>query len=389
MPAEISIALPSLCMRFGEGEEYDLADLHRQLQAQSITAPVPIKRPGDAMMRADGTVNKGYHFTPSGLSSVCQKLVPGLSQVISSIGGVREGNLDSVRSDPDTDLAITTYNECVQYAFERIAGHRFIIDPGRQAIEGLVGPKYVFLSNQDWLLQCQTFIDRTAYREAEFLGASLTGRRFLLRFVSRGEWFHTSVEDGTREVYRKGWSFSNSETGKSAVRVGFMIVDSTGAGSLCQLAKQDHTSSLRKDKGEKLLTKLRETFECVDAAALRNYVQGMHRQLIPVSDTVMGNRDLAHRIATNLSKRLPKSLARSVVASTLSTASRQLVPAGVGVNMRFNDIVHVPTERTYYHFYHALTTRARQCFPDEQERAEALAYDLLRRRFTPVSPSKT
>ncbi len=204
------IILPAVCMRFGAEEEYDLEDLQRQLRVQNTTAPVPIRRVEDVLLFADGTTARGLQFTTDGFSGICQRLLPTLFGTLGFLVGLPEATKKYPDRNADPELAISIYNEIVRQYFDSVlVGHRLIIDPNRSTIDGIVGPRYEFLGNQDWFQECQSFVHRCAGENAEFLGASLAGRRLLTRYVIKERWFQTAAEDGTRNDYRRGWSFSN------------------------------------------------------------------------------------------------------------------------------------------------------------------------------------
>jgi hypothetical protein len=381
MPA--TLTLPPLCLRFGAGATLDLDDLHRHLQAQRTAGPVVLRRPADILLRADGSLQRGYRFTPAGLRSLCHRLGPGLSQWLAFLAGDRSlaGGLPKV--EPDPELVIRILNECIRHCFETcLLGQRLVLDPARQAVEGLVGPKYAVLSNQDWLYQCQDLMDRAAGDRVQFLGASLAGRHFLLRYATVEPWFTCRLPDRSQVDYRRGWYFSNSETGKSAARAGLLVVDAAGAAAARLLVRQPHSSRLRADRGEALLAQLRAAHERANPAALAARLEQLHRDALVVPSDPRQLTKFAQQFNQQLARRLPRALARTVANLTLGTATTGAPLAAASSAAPFG----IPQPRRLYQLYQVLVTRAQDCFPEDQERTETLAYEVLRGRFAPPAP---
>jgi hypothetical protein len=368
-----SIVLEPICLRYGGAEPEGLDELQRQLAAQSSLPPVSLRRAEDAMLSPEGLVQRQYRFTHRGLSRMCTRLVQGLSGPMARIAGL----LGQDNIPPRPALAIRIINGIIrEYFDERLRDCRFIVDPTRNAIEGVVSSRYEYLSNSDWLTNCQDFAISCAGSDMEFLSATLAGRGMLLRFVDNRDWITVRTPDGAQDTYRRGWSFSNSETGDSAVRVGMLIVDEAGNSAFRMMGRCEHTKRLRETKGMDLLNRLRVSCEKINRAAFQRNLLGLHHKLLPEVDSIQDLTRVSGSVSSRLSRRLPKSIARAVTNQALSSSLYNMSAVAPALPLAFSPFAH-----SYYHLYHALTAHARACFPREQENTELLAYDLLRGRL--------
>jgi hypothetical protein len=364
-----SIVLEPLCLRYGHDQEQGLEELERQLAMQSTLPPVALRRPEDVQLSLDGLVQQRYQFTHKGLSSLCTRLVQGLSGPISRIAGL----LGDLHARPQ--LAVRILNAIIVQCFdERLADCRLIVDPTRNAIEGVVSSRYEFLSNGDWLSSCQSFVRSQAGSNAEFLAATLAGRRLLVQYIDRRRWITVRTSDGASDSYLRGWSFSNSETGDAAVRVGMLIADESRYASLRPLGRCMHTKSLRESKGRDMLRNLRDSYERINSKLIRSNLRELHSRMLPQIESLTELQRVSANLVAQLSRRISKNIARSAISAALSPqVYSSVMPVSPVSSMAFSTIEH-----SHYHLYCSLTTIARGLFPREQENAERLAYELLR-----------
>lgn len=372
------IAVQPVCERYLPGTPQSLLSLRRRLSAQSAAQPVPITKPEDVLLDADGLVQGQYRFTTTGLSGLCKRLATGLTPLVYDLAGLKE----SASTLPaDTALAIRVLNMLIRQRFHLLAGYRLVVDSSRETVDGLVGARYEFLHNSKWLAECHAFVHDCSQGRSRFLEASLHGRRLMLRYVDDASLVSLPAPDGSTDDYRIGWNFGNSETGECSVYVGLLLVDASGAACLHELNRRTHIKGVRQS-GKRVLRLLSSAYEKCDAAKIRRMFERLRNEpLLSSSDTTSVQR-AAKSLSRRLSRRLKLPLASTVVNRTFVPAVAMASGAAARWDARvFPEIVD-SEPRSQYHLYCSLTSCARGQAPAIQETAEKLAYDLLRGAFT-------
>lgn len=212
------LAVPSQTFKF---EKNQLNELNSLLEEQrKNTRTVELTKPVYAMIGNDGLVKGRYRFTKTALGQLCYRLAPGLSAFLVSITS-KDGKEEGF------DIAASTINRTIAYRFkERLAGDRFVIDEKNGLIEGIVGRRYVYLSNHELLNRSIKFISNNN-NDVEFSGAVLSGRRFMMQYTTKKPAFcidGSTAGYANSEPFFGGYHFSNSEVGECAIRAATVIV---------------------------------------------------------------------------------------------------------------------------------------------------------------------
>jgi len=389
--ADAIIAVPPKCYRFSEREEgRDAAELERILRAQDATEPVEINKPKDAMLDSTGRVQRRFRFTTTGLSQLCSALAPGLAQLASNVAGLR-------RKDTETDewkvydpaLAIHQINDLIRLRFkERLEGHGLIMDRRSLSVEGVVGPRYKFLSNLELFEQAREFA-REQESMPRFFEATLEGRRVVIRYRDAERLFSLPAAQQKREPFYRGWHFSNSEIGDCSIRTGMLIVRQwRRTSSLLDIGRLVHL------KGGEFGPKIGELFQKLRVQANAEAQENDYESLaadMQAESLQLGGDPVAHvrraqSLVGRLSRgRLSKIAAKRAVNHALANGSYRGDRVEGGRVPTYDapdeDLLGVFRQRNVYDLYNALTTIARESPPEQQEVAEEQAYRILVQRF--------
>ncbi len=387
----VVIAVPPKCYRFSEQEEGKSAvDLERILRAQDATEPVEINKLKDVMLDSSGRVQRRFRFTTIGLSQLCSALAPGLAQLVSNVSGLRRKATEADEWKVyDPALAIHQINDLIRLRFkERLEGHGLIMDRRNLSVEGVVGPRYKFLSNLELFEQTREFV-REQESLPRFFEATLEGRRVVLRYRDTKRLFSLPAAKGRREPFYRGWHFSNSEIGDCSIRTGMLIIRQwRRTSSLLDIGRLVHL------KGGEFGPKIGELFQKLRVQAAAEVQENDFETLaadMQAESLQLGGGPVAHvrraqSLVGRLSRgRLPKISAKRAINHALANGSYRgdrvegsRVPT---YDAPDEDLLGVFRQRNVYDLYNALTTIARESPPEQQEVAEELAYRILMQRF--------
>jgi hypothetical protein len=352
------------CTRYGPAGGFE--DLKRHLEESRATKPLEIRQPEDILLSLDGMVQQAYRFTPFGLYTLCRKLSPNLGSVISDIAGI--SNRPSAKLKSDTRAAVHVLNTVIKLRFDdALRGSRMIVDPIRRTIDGLVGTRYEFLGNYELFTSANKFVESHG---GQFLDGSLVGRRLMIKYVLPDYGCQSSYG-----FYSLGWAFSNSENGQSAVRAGLLFVDENGLSSLRQVVRRQHTSSLRNHISDWLTDPILGASKEIDWSTFADAMDHLGAVHFPKASNGVQAARMADMLTADLTKRISKGAAREV-ARAVFTPSQVLVGGS-------SSPVPEHSVRTHHSLYEALTTKAGDYSPQDQENIESLAYELLRGRYKP------
>jgi hypothetical protein len=198
-------------------------DLRDALQRQRSTRKVPITRRQELQLRQDGRTGGGYRFTHTGMTQLCRLLAPNLSSVLFNLAGMRRRT--DTREEYSVQLAIQTLNSLIDLRFSLLA-HRYhlILDSSNERIEGVVGPRYHFISNLDTYQRVTTFLTTKCPTVPTLYEAALSGRRLQLRYQNPASSFAIRGDSGKLDTFCGGWHVVNSELGDCCFRGSVLLV---------------------------------------------------------------------------------------------------------------------------------------------------------------------
>jgi len=384
------IAVQSKCYRFTEqSEEQNVEALERILRAQDSTEPVEITRPEDVMLNRRGRIQGRFRLTSIGLSQLCSSLGPGLAQLVGNVAGLRRKETE----DDDWKaysplLAIKQINDLIRLRFKhRLEGHGLIMDMRNQRVEGVVGPRYKFISNLELFERAGEFI-REMSPAPRFVEASLAGRRLTIRYRDVERLF-SAAAGSRREPFFRGWHFSNSEIGDCSVRTGMLIFRQwRKTSSLLSVGRLVHRKG--GDFGPKISDLFQKLQRQADVEAQEHDFESLVAELQEESlhlggDPVAHVRKSQSLIGRLARARLTKITAKKTLHHALANGSlrthRLAVDRGPVYDAPDPDLLGAFQQRNLYDLYNALTEVARELPPEQQEIAEELAYRILIRRF--------
>lgn len=359
------LVVPPTCSRYRQGQPEGLAQLQQVLQAQEATRPIPITRLQDVLLSSDGLLQGRYRFTSVGLRSFCFTLSPGLSALAANIAGVRQ-RVNGPEEPCSVASAVRLINEVTRLRFHaNLQGCSLVVDPRSRTVEGLVGPRYEFFSNLRLLELSMQFITATG-RSMRFMSATLAGRHLLLRYIEPATRFqlHTG---GDRDRFCRGWSFSNSETGESALKVNGLLIRVGGSASSWDVGRCVHIRLTQRK-----LDRLQQRFRDATELPFGDFWEPRLQLLRSTSLQLGASQERNNRIKTILGK-LSRTVGRRIGQRAVQRALGSLDDA----------IVNSPEARrrlsriSCYDLYNSLTSVAQTLTPAEQDQAESLAHRIL------------
>lgn len=387
----IVIAVQPKCYRFKEQAEGQNMDaLRRILQAQDSTEPVEINCPEDVMLNRQGKVQRTFRLTTTALSQLCSALAPGLSQLVGNLSGLRRKDTeDDEWKVYDPLEAIHIINNLIRLRFKhRLEGHGLIMDMRNARVEGVVGPRYKFLSNLELLDRANEFA-RDLDPSARFLEAALAGRRLVLRYRDATRLFSLPAPNDKREPFYRGWHFSNSEIGDCSVRTGMLIVRQwRRTSSLMGVGRLVHV------KGGNFGPKINDLFQKLQRTAdseinthnFSELADDLQQESLRLGGDPVAHVKRSQSLIGKLARgKFPKLLAKRTLNHALASGSYRVDRVEGGQHPTYDapdpGLLGAFRGRNAYDLYNALTEIARGAAPEQQELAESLAYKLLLQRF--------
>lgn len=224
MSTELSTAAPTIATEpevstfKTDGAEFeDESGLRKVLLSQRDTRPVLIRREEDALLGRDALIQNKFQFTFPALYQFCSALSPGLFKVIVNLCGEDKRSQKYSGESYSLPQAIGVLNEMIRARFGMLDNKcSFIIDQRNLKIEGMVGPRYEFLSNFDFYETIRGFMASNSV--CEFHEAILTGRRLQLFYRNSSHVFALPTPLGKMEPYYHGRYLTNSELGDCCIK---------------------------------------------------------------------------------------------------------------------------------------------------------------------------
>lgn len=362
------------------------AELHEKLQSQRETQPVVIDREQDVLLDHYGYIQGRYRLTVAALSQLCSELCPGLANVILSIAGARKRSTSHSNEAYSVRRAINTLNDMIRFRFSVLKGRaRLVIDRRAKHIEGIVGPKYHFLSNLELFSRVEKYLAQAAVQECQFYEAILAGRRMLLRYRNLEPTFRCVLPTSTKEEkFYSGWHFSNGELGDCSVKGAAALF--RGLDGACSISGYSDETRLVHLRGRKFEFKLGVLMGSVreqvyDLSALEDGMPRLAGRPLGFSTKREDCDRRRSQLLSILSKAgAPKKAADEALDSTLVHGASYYYKTDPGEYSRGigrGDAVASLAVRTEFDLYANLCGIARSHPPDQRERLEQVAYKLL------------
>jgi hypothetical protein len=367
----LDLATQTEAYQFANHEEADLKKM--LVEVDRATRIVPVGGPSDFFLDAEeGKTARKFTYSDAALIQLCGLIAPGLAQLIQELSGMHRTPGED-RKFYSGQLAVDTFNRAVRLRFDRkLAGLQMVCNTQTKVIDGIVGAKYRYLANYDFLDRTSQSLSRMG---AKFHEAFLYGRQLVTRYV-----LEKTTYDVFGETYTAGIHFANAEIGGRSVRAAVLLVRLlTGDCALGPFAGKDGGRVVHSGGDfEKRLHALLESMarKLPAHADIKNGVTLLDKLLgLGAENHVRRVRQLA---TTLTRKKLTLNFANRVVSSAASkgrdekTSIEDALPG---------DEKLVLSQRTGYDLFTALIREARALPIDQREVAEQCAYALLAGKF--------
>lgn len=376
---------PEMCrFRFDDpaaGEQH----LARLLSRQRDTQPLPIRVPSRAQLDSLGRVCSEYRYTTVALYRLCSLLAPGLGPLVLNLAGQSRRELNGQGETYSLQRAIRILNAVINDRAGLLSGHQFILDRRTGRIEGIVGPRYHFVSNLEVYQRVSDFIRHSGI-SSRFHEGALVGRRLQLRYRCNLSAFSSAVRPDKLEPFYGGWHWVNSELGETSVRGSCLLYDE--AGNLSALASYDRRSLVR-HVARGFEDRLRDCLQHVFDRMLR--VQNLREAMSRLGRTRLGwggtqeQHHKRYRELSTLLRKLGYVQIRDGVHDCLDRAARRgetavAFPRHAGRDASVPvaaEALQALRSRTAYDLYLSVLECARQFPVHYQELVEQAAYRLL------------
>lgn len=353
-------------------DEKEVPELHKMLGViDRHTLVTPVGGDADLSLNSEGKTHNGYTYADVALIQLCGVVAPGLTQLVMDLSGQWRKPGEDARMF-SSEHAIATLNKTLRLRFDhKLSGLQLVRNTLTKTIDGIVGSKYRYLANSDFLSRVD---QECGSRNLKFYEACLYGRQFIVRYLNKTTIkFYVIAE----ENYNYGYHFANSEIGGKSVRASSLLArESTGDCALCPFTAGTGGRVVHSGK---------------DFEKRLHALMGQITQRLPPYDTIekfgfylkakslgLGNENHeknVRRLMQILTRRkLTQNFARRVVSSAASK--------GRGDEDQTIDVLPVDrrlalASRDGYDLFIALIREARKLPIDQREIAEQVAYALL------------
>lgn len=337
-----------------------------------VTMITPIASINDVALNPDtGKTTQGYTYSDVALLQLSALLAPGLAYVINDLSGQWRKPGEDKRFNSG-ELAVEIFNRTLKLRLDRkVIGLQLVRNTHTKTIDGLVGMRYRYLANSDFLERTTQLFNGSSTR---FFEACLYGRQLCVRYI------HHNTErdyDILGDAYAPGFHFANAEIAGFSIRAASLLIKR--AQGYCALGQ------FTGKHGARLIH------------TGRNFDRNLQRLLTLMSDKLPRQTDLAEdirelettslklgtpyhqkrlrQLASLLARRkLTLQFARRVVASA---ANRGRSETDSLVDEIEADKKLILSNRTGYDLFVALIREARQLPIIQREIAEQTAYSML------------
>ncbi len=361
--SQVNLTFTPDIFKYSVLEYKDLEEDLKQVDAATVVSPV-LSPESDIFLQPDGKTKNGYMFSEGAFSSLCAITSPGLVSLVPALSG----QWRTIGEDPrefSPELAISTFNKVIKLRFNRLAGIQMVKNTKKKTIDGVVGTKYRYLSNGDFL---QRVTDTVKRNQTTFKVAYVYGRELVIRFIHETQSYSFGGEQ-----HSYGFHFANSEIGGAAVRAAFLLF--RGDSEDCALGPFRGSVG---HHGKEFERKLHGLLDSVLKKAPKHIDEERLSQSLRLGG--QDHQERCKHLSTTLRNRdLPLQFTKRVVSATTSLGSDDDSLADI-IDIDRSKIIQ---ERTLYDLYVSLIREAQQLPIWSRENAEQTAYQLLTGKITP------
>ncbi len=326
------------------------ADLRKLVEAEAkATALIPIREPIQVMIRPDTgvTAGDGLRVNAEAFSQLCYLLSGGLFRNFANVYELSE------KPNPERQAGVLkAYNAMMTISFERVIGHRFVVDKNTKCALGIVGSKYQFVPNVRLVQETNPWLTGVTKPAYKLISARMRNRDLRVIMVRKDE----AVKD-QGIPYAQGLAMFNSETTKRAV-------------FLPQLCFDGETGSFSMEndsKTNRLIHRKRKGF----AALLSDVIRDSINHELQLQDWLSSIRILRRTPIrpAHASAQVAASVERRLAAKDIGSAAIDLV-------LRYLTEASGDGVPTKWMLYRALVMAA-ESFGDSERVLRQLAYGVL------------
>ncbi len=354
---------------------HELADLHEILaDMDKYTIVTSVASVRDlALNESTGRTSDSYAYTESAFQQLGTLLAPGLAPMAIELSG-RWRQPGEDRRSYSAEMAVNILTSIIKLRFDkRLLGLQLVKNRKTKTIDGIVGMRYRYLSNQD-------FLDRTiqALKEvsANFTAAYLYGRQLVVRFKHDASDYSLAGEP-----YSYGFHFANSEIGGKSVRgASLLIRRQTNTYALGPFQGQDggrvvHSGKDFEKKLQQLLTVVIKRIPCKAEIEKFGMALESYNLKLGYADSQRRQRQIATLLCR---KKLPLHFAIRVVSGAVLKGRNEELES-FELQEERNRLIN---SRTAYDLFVNLMSEAKDLDIEQREFAEQAAYGLLMGKVT-------
>lgn len=356
----------------------ELSDLRKILSdGDRYTIITPVGSPSDLCLNEEGKTSNGYTYTAASLVQLCSLISPGLALLVTDLCGQWRKPGEDTRNF-SSSFSIEILNRLIKLRCNhKLLNTQLIRNTKSKTIDGIVGSKYRYLANSDFLSRVE---QECSVYKSKFHEACLYGRQFIVRYINQldieGIKAYTNYTIAG-DSYNFGYHFANTEIGGTAVRVAILLVrNNTGDCILCPFsaATGGRVVHSGRDFEKKLHTLMGQIFKRLPAT--REIIT--NGDLLEHKNLWLGKEDHEKRIrylAQILTRRkLTQTFARRVLASTSAKGRNNEDAEAYALSSEKQRVIQ---SRTGYDLVTSLIREAHNLPIDQREIAEQVAYLLL------------
>jgi hypothetical protein len=366
------VAEPDI-QRFGPSQD---EDLYRALcELDDATFIEPIMDVSDIHIKPNGCRDKDdAMFSRQAFKTLCERVAPGLSTLAMDVGGIKR-RLETVDEVVSPELALLIVNACSKLRFrikDGLYNRQLIIHGPRGVIDGIIGPKYRYLSHRTLFESVDEMLSGTD-PPSTFHNAILHGRHLSMVWSIEGDLF--TLSNG--HTYRGGYYFSNSEGGGTGVHAAATIgIVGTPMRCVSELHNIAHSG---KGFGRRLGQLLSGVL--VRAAEEIERIRGFGEALLG-NDLLVYDPE-RHAVRDARQRELEEILtARAIPRTDIKDIVRRAIFVG-SVDGDMPDRIRPEdlSKRRQYDVLVCLMRYAVNCQPSTREKIERAAFDLITGKF--------
>ncbi len=375
-----SLCIDPSAKNFSAREEGEVARFLDLIDKSTVSAP--ISDLGDIWLADDAKTRKnGLRFTSLAMLQYCNILCPGLSKVVFTVSGKHGSTHKYKVDDQSLSMAVAIVNSLAKLRFDKIKGKYLVRNTKLGSVDGVIGSSYFLLPNLNFFEIVSSTL-REYHNDQVFGGAVVSGRKLSLIYHEQRPFLSIPTDMGN-DNFHFGFSFINSETGDSAVRLAPIIVLRTADSDMrfcLSVKKRFRLVHMGKALDKKLATCLNQLLTNRDRFYVdRDKTSKLIEDLVEIplgfgSLTESEHTKRMSKFVSNLRfADLTKSFAQRVMNVSVYKSRRDAMSSNGMVHLRLNNW----SNRTRYDLLVALLTESSMAYPKIQDIAEIVGYQLI------------